>query len=114
MPNYRRAFVSGGCWFFTVNLFDRKSRLLVENIDDLREAVRATRLRHPFHIDAMVVLPNHIHAVWSLPEGDSDFALRWRLIKMHFSKSIPKGELLTPTRQARGERGIWQRRIGSI
>jgi len=110
MPNYRRTFVSGGCWFFTVNLFDRKSHLLVENIDALREAVRATRLRYPFEIDAMVVLPDHIHAVWTLPDNDSDFSIRWRLIKVHFSKSIPKGEWRTPTRRARGERGIWQRR----
>jgi putative transposase len=110
MPNYRRAFVSGGCWFFTVNLFDCKSRLLVDNIGALREAVRATKLRYPFEIDAMVVLPDHVHAIWTLPDDDFDFSSRWRLIKTHFSKSIPKGERLTPTRRARGERGIWQRR----
>jgi putative transposase len=110
MPNYRRAFVSGGC-FFTVNLFDRKSRLLVDHIVALREAVRATKERYPFQIDAVVVLPDHIHAVWTLPDGDFDFSMRWRLIKAHFSKSIPKGELLTPTRRMRGERGIWQRRF---
>jgi len=110
MPNYRRAFVPGGCWFFTVNLLDRKSRLLVEHIDALREGVRETRRRHPFQIDAMVVLPDHIHAVWTLPDGDLDFPVRWRLIKVRFSKSIPKGERLTQTQRARGERGIWQRR----
>ena len=110
MPNYRRAFVTGGCWFFTVNLFDRKSRLLVEHVDAWRDAVHATRQRYPFDIDAMVVLPDHIHAVWTLPADDWDFPVRWRLIKIRFSKSIPKGEWLTETRQARGERGIWQRR----
>jgi REP element-mobilizing transposase RayT len=73
MPNYRRAFISGGCWFFTVNLLDRRSRLLVDHIDALREAVRATMERHPFRIDAMVVLPNHMHAVWTLPDEDHDF-----------------------------------------
>jgi putative transposase len=83
-PNYRRAFVDGGCWFFTVNLQDRGSRLLVEHIDILREAVRATRQRFPFQIDAMVVLPDHIHAVWTLPADDSDFSMRWRLIKVRF------------------------------
>ena len=110
MPNYRRAFVPGGCWFFTVNLFDRRSRLLVERIDTLRDAVQATRKRHPFQIDAMVVLPDHIHAIWTLPPGDADFALRWRQIKQRFSKSMPKGERSTQGRDARGERGIWQRR----
>ena len=110
MPNYRRAFVAGGCWFFTVNLLDRRSRLLVENIAALRDAVHATQQRFPFHIDAMVVLPDHLHAVWTLPENDFDFSVRWRLIKVRFSKSVPKGESLTETRRARGERGIWQRR----
>jgi putative transposase len=110
MPNYRRAFVAGASWFFTVNLFERKSRLLVDHIDALREAVRETRQRFPFEIDAMVVLPDHLHAVWTLPEGDCDFPVRWRLIKIRFSKSIPGGEPLTTTRRVRGERGIWQRR----
>ena len=57
-----------------------------------------------------VVLPDHLHAIWTLPEDDFDFAVRWRLIKIRFSKSIPKGEWLSETRRARGERGIWQRR----
>ncbi len=91
MPNYRRAFVAGGCWFFTVNLIDRRSRLLVEQIEALREAVSATRHRFPFQIDAMVVLPDHLHAVWTLPEDDFDFSVRWRLIKVRFSKSVPRG-----------------------
>jgi putative transposase len=63
MPNYRRAFVPGGCWFFTVNLLDRPRRLLTSHIDALREATRLTQSRHPFSINAMVVLPDHIHAV---------------------------------------------------
>jgi putative transposase len=110
MPNYRRAFVPGGCWFFTVNLFDRKERLLVEHIGPLRDAVRWTRDRWPFEIDAWVVLPDHLHAIWTLPPGDADFALRWRHIKMRFSKALPNTEGSTPSRRARGERGIWQRR----
>jgi putative transposase len=110
MPNYRRAFVGGSTWFFTVNLLDRRRRLLVEHIGALREAVRETRRRFPFEIDAMVVLPDHLHAVWTLPDGDCDFPVRWYLIKMRFSKAIPDGEPLTATRRVRGERGIWQRR----
>jgi putative transposase len=111
VPNYRRVHVSGGCWFFTVNLFDRNSRLLVENINALRDAVRATRERFPFHIDAMVVLPDHIHAVWTLPEGDRDFSTRWRLIKVRFARTVPTGEWLSNSRRKRGERGVWQRRF---
>jgi len=76
MPNYRRAFVPGGCWFFTINLLDRRSSLLTDRIDALRDATARTRQRFPFHIDAFVVLPDHLHAVWTLPEGDTDFSVR--------------------------------------
>ena len=110
MPNYRRAFVPGGTWFFTVNLLDRNSNLLTENIDSLREAVRETKQRYPFDIVAMVILPDHIHAIWTLPDGDADFSVRWRWIKIRFSKSVSTGEPLSAVRQARRERGIWQRR----
>jgi putative transposase len=110
MPNYRRAFIPGGCWFFTVNLQDRRSRLLTDHIGALREATRKTKRRLPFDIDAWVVLPDHMHAIWTLPPGDSDFPIRWRLIKSHFSKSLPKIEWRSRVRNARGERGIWQRR----
>jgi REP-associated tyrosine transposase len=111
MPNYRRAFVPGGCWFFTANLLDRRGTLLTDEIDALRDAVRETQKRYPFHIDAMVVLPDHIHAVWTLPPGDADFSLRWRLIKARFAKALPKQERVSAVRKARGERGIWQRRF---
>ncbi len=111
MPNYRRAFVAAGCWFFTANLLDRRSALLTDQIEALREATRRTRERYPFRIDAFVVLPDHIHAIWTLPSGDSDFSTRWRLIKIQFSKCIPKIEPLSKVRRARGERGIWQRRF---
>jgi putative transposase len=110
MPNYRRAIVEGACYFFTVNLHNRNSRLLTDNIDCLRQAVGKTRRHFPFQIDAMVILPDHIHAVWTLPDGDADFAVRWRWIKIRFSRSIPHGERLSASRAARGERGIWQRR----
>ena len=111
MPNYRRAFVPGGCWFFTVNLLERRRTLLADRIDALRDAVRRTRDRHPFAIDAMVVLPDHLHAVWTLPPGDADFSLRWRLIKSRFARAVPMQERLSEVRKARGERGIWQRRF---
>jgi putative transposase len=112
MPNYRRALIAGGCWFFTVNLLQRRrTTLLVDEIDALRQAIRATRDRYPFTIDAMVVLPDHIHAVWTLPPGDADFSVRWRLIKSRFAKSLPKEERLSAVRRERAERGIWQRRF---
>ena len=111
MPNYRRAFVPGGCWFFTVNLMERRRSLLVDHIDALRESVAATRQKYPFDIDAVVVLPNHLHAVWTLPPGDAEFSTRWRLIKSHFTKASPKHERLSAVRKARGERSIWQRRF---
>jgi putative transposase len=111
MPNYRRAFVPGGCWFFTVNLLERRKTLLVDHIDALRAAVAKTRERYPFTIDAVVVLPDHIHAIWTLPPGDADFSLRWRLIKQRFARALPKHERISAVRRARHERGIWQRRF---
>jgi len=111
MPNYRRNRVSGGTYFFTVNLLDRHSDLLVREIDALREAVRQARLQHPFHIDAWVVLPDHMHCIWTLPDGDADFSKRWQMIKTSFSKSLPAVERVSTARARRGERGVWQRRF---
>jgi putative transposase len=110
MTSYRRNFVPGGSYFFTVNLADRRSRLLTDNIALLRAAFRYARARHPFAIEAVVVLPDHLHAIWTLPDGDADFALRWRLIKSAFSRALPKNEWVSPSRCSKAERGIWQRR----
>ncbi len=76
----------------------------------LRTAFRDVRRHHPFLIEAVVVLPDHLHAVWTLPENDSDFAIRWRLIKTVFSRALPAGERISASRASKGERGIWQRR----
>ena len=110
MPEYRRNRVAGGTYFFTVNLADRSSHLLVERIDLLRAVVRRARQLKPFHIDAWAVLPNHMHAMWTLPEGDSDFPTRWHNIKMLFSRGISSGGAISTSRRRAGERGIWQRR----
>ena len=110
MTNYRRNFVPGGSYFFTVNLAERRSRLLTEYIVPLRAAFRYARMRHPFTIEAIVVLPDHLHAVWTLTHGDADFAVRWRLIKSAFSRALPRGERISDSRLGKGERGIWQRR----
>jgi putative transposase len=110
MTSYRRNFVNGGTYFFTVNLADRRRSLLTENIECLRTAFRYARIRHPFAIEAIAVLPDHLRTVWTLPEGDSDFAVRWNLIKGSFSRGLPRGEPVSNSRLQRGERGIWQRR----
>ncbi|WP_249150647.1 hypothetical protein [Bradyrhizobium sp. JYMT SZCCT0180] len=95
IPNYRRAFIPGGCWFFTVNLLERRKTVLVDHVAILREAVAITRRDHPFTIDAFVVLPDHLHAIWQLPPGDHDFSTRWRLIKTRFARALPKEERLS-------------------
>ena len=111
MPNYRRAWVPGGTYFFTVNLLERSGNdLLIREIDSLRRVVRRVRQAHSFVIHGWVVLPNHLHCVISLPPDDHDFALRWRLIKAGFAKSLPATERRSVVRQRRGERGVWQRR----
>ena len=112
MPNYRRAWQPGGTYFFTVALLLRQGNdLLTRHVDLLRECVRSVRERHPFKIHAWVVLPDHLHCVIELPPDDADFATRWRLIKMGFSKALPHGETRSAVRVRRGERGIWQRRF---
>ncbi len=110
MPDYRRNRVPGGTYFFTVNLADRNSDLLVAEIAALRVAVRQVRASRPFYIDAWAVLPDHMHCLWTLPAGDADFSDRWRAIKTAFSKSLPMTEARSREMVRRGERGIWQRR----
>ena len=95
MPEYRRNRVPGGTYFFTVNLFDRRSDLLIAEIALLRRIVGAERARRPFHVDAWVVLPDHLHCIWTLPEGDADYSGRWQGIKRAFSKALPKRERLS-------------------
>lgn len=109
MPNYRRNRVSGGTYFFTVNLLERDKTLLTDHINKLRMAIYKTRQRMPFHIDAWVTLPDHLHCIWTLPENDSDYSGRWKTIKKEFSKLLPNNEYRSPVRTKRNERGIWQR-----
>ena len=110
MPNYRRACVPGGTYFFTVNLLERRRRLLTERIDVLGHAFRTARAARPFSMTAWVVLPDHLHCIWVLPEGDAGIATRWRHIKTLFSRAMPAEEGRSPRRLAKAERGIWQRR----
>lgn len=88
MSNYIRPRVPGASVFFTVALADRGARTLVEQIDVLREAVRVTKAERPFRIDAWVVLPDHMHAVWTLPDGDADYSMRMAAIKARFTRAL--------------------------
>ncbi|MCV6611256.1 MAG: transposase [Amphritea sp.] len=112
MPDYRRVWIPGGTYFFTVSLARRhKNDLLIRHIDCLRAAVRQTRQKYPFVIHGWVVLPDHMHCIISLPEHDADFALRWRLIKSAFSRQLTDiDEWRSLSRVKRAERGVWQRR----
>jgi putative transposase len=112
MTDYRRLRIPGATWFFTVNLAQRQNnRQLTENIDLLRRVFRDVKTNHPFVLDAAVVLPEHMHCIWTLPAGDSDYKTRWALIKAGFSRALPAVERRSQSRAKRGERGIWQRRF---
>lgn len=108
--NYRRSFVPGGTFFFTVTLRNRKSSVLVDQIHLLKEAVQRVKTQHPFLIKAYVILPEHLHMIWQLPHGDSNYSQRWKKIKALFSKSIHKSAFpLSKTRH--NEYCLWQRRF---
>jgi putative transposase len=110
MPNYRRNFAPGASYFFTVAAADRSARLLTDHITLLRRAVSEVKRDMPFDLLAMVVLPDHLHCIWSLPPADADYPTRWKKIKARFSRGLPKGEQSSTSRITKGERGIWQRR----
>jgi len=109
MVNYRRNYVPGGTYFLTITLADRSATLLVDEIELLRSAVQATRSSYPFHVDAICVLPEHLHVLMTLPEGDSDFSRRVQGLKSQFTKALAKRQSLT--RNARGEYSLWQKRF---
>lgn len=113
MSSYRRPKRPGATVFFTVNLADRSSGLLVRQIGILRDAVRQTRAERPFVIDAWVVLPNHMHCVWTLPEGDADYSTRMGAIKGRFSQQVRRSGF-SPTPPPKNERGVvgGRRRVG--
>ncbi|MCL9684891.1 REP-associated tyrosine transposase [Legionella maioricensis] len=102
---YRRVLVSNATYFFTVNLQNRKSNLLVRRIDALRFAFRKIQQRHPFYIDAIVILPDHFHMIMTLPEGDLNYSTRVSLIKATFSRQINSVETISPSRKNKRERG---------
>ena len=107
---YRRANIKGGTYFFTINLANRKKTLLTDEFDKLRSSFNHVKRYHPFLLDAMVVLPDHLHFMMTLPENDNDFATRLMLIKSGFSRQITCNEKISLSRKSKRERGIWQRR----
>ena len=110
MVRYRRNFVPGGTYFFTVTLADRTSSTIVNNLGALRMAFRIARHERPFTIDAIVILPEHLHAIWTLPSGDSDFSGRWKRIKAHFTHRLVTAGV-SVKRHRNGEYALWQRRF---
>jgi putative transposase len=110
MVRYRRNLVPGGTFFFTVALADRRSSALVDHVGLLRAAFRQARNRSPFVIEAIVILPDHLHAILTLPPGDADFPGRWKSIKAAFTRGVIVSGTAVP-RDRRGEYFLWQRRF---
>jgi putative transposase len=110
MVRYRRNFIGGATYFFTLTLDDRRSRTLTDHIGALRTSFRTVRAAHPFTLDAVVVLPDHLHIVMTLPDGDADFSNRLSLIKRRFTAAVERASG-TVRRHGNGEAALWQRRF---
>jgi len=110
MVNYRRNKIKGGSYFFTVTLRDRRSKLLTDHVNLLGNAMRKARKENPYQTKAIVILPDHLHAIWQLPEEDADYSTRWRKIKSYFTKEIIKADIKI-NKNHHGEYDIWQRRF---
>jgi putative transposase len=116
MPEYRRAFLPGGTYFFTVVTFNRKPILTHSySRQILRNVWRYVQERHPLTVDAICLLPDHMHCIWTLPENDTNYSMRWSAIKGQFSMQYlangGKEGLRNTSRQRTGEAAIWQRRF---
>ncbi|MCA9774944.1 MAG: transposase [Myxococcales bacterium] len=106
MSEYRRVYLPGATYFFTVVTEGRQPILTrPENVDRLREAFRRVRARRPFEMEAVVILPDHLHCIWCMPDDDADYSLRWRLIKDYFSRAVAADS------RGKGEKRVWQRRF---
>lgn len=116
MPNYRRAKMKGGTYFFTVVTYRRQKILsLPESRRALRDVISEVKKKHSFKIEAWVLLPDHIHCIWTLPRDDFDFSKRWGLIKAKFSKRVKdlfyREAWLNDSKRKHREATIWQRRF---
>ncbi len=109
MVRYRRNWLPGGSFFFTVTLANRHSRALTDHVEKLRQAFRAVRNKQPFSTIAIVVLPEHLHAIWSLPEGDTDYPRRWQAIKAHFTRAL-RTQGVSLSSDGHGGYRLWARR----
>jgi putative transposase len=116
MPEYRRSFIEGGTYFFTVVTYNRVPMFTNPRTRRiLRSALLNVKERYPFTLDSICLLPEHIHCIWTLPTTDSNYSLRWKEIKRLFTqeylKKVGLGETRNESRQKRGEAAIWQRRF---
>jgi len=106
MSEYRRLYQPGGSYFFTIVTHQRAKILsLPDNLTRIKSAFDKVRGKYPFTMEAFVILPDHVHCIWLMPSGDSNFSLRWRLIKSYFSGGF------NPPVNKRDEKEIWQRRF---
>lgn len=110
MATFRRVRAEGGTYFFTVALSDRDSDLLARRVGLLRKSYAAVQRKHPFATVAICILPDHLHAIWTLPPEHADYPLRWNLIKRGFSRGLPSSDSRSSSMIAKREKGIWQRR----
>ena len=111
MPQYRRLYMPGATYAFTVTLADRKSQLLIDEIERFRRSYNKVKLRHPFSTIAFCILPDHLHVIWRMPENDANFSLRWNRIKSNFSRGLPASVERSESKYRHREKGIWQRRF---
>ena len=110
MPAYKRRFVPGGSYFFTVCLEDRRSTCLIEHVDLLADAWRRTKALRPFASPAWAILPDHLHCIWELPAGDADYMSRWKTLKALFTQGLRARGVPVPHGRRPRERALWQRR----
>jgi putative transposase len=111
MTRYRRSITPGGTFFFTVALANGQSHALTDGIEQFRTAYQRVHLQRRFETVATCVLPDHLHALWTLPLGDTDYARRWNLIKSGFSRGLPPDPERSDSKRGKREKGIWQRRF---
>jgi len=111
MSRYRRSLIPGGTYFFTVTLADRSSALLLDEIDRLRAVYADAQHKLPFETIAICVLPEHLHAIWTLPAHNADYSRRWSFIKAGFSHGVRATTTRTASQAAKRDKGVWQRRF---
>ncbi len=116
MPNYRRANIKGGTYFFTVVTYRRQTFLCNDHVRKaLRDGILAVQTTHSFIIDGWVLLPDHLHCIWTLPAGDANFSVRWAMIKRFVTKQcgpdLRREDWLNKSKRRRNESTIWQRRF---